>query len=99
MSYFIEISLPADKDLEGIFDYTSENFGLDQAVKYVSSFDSTFELLIANPIMGRERSEIRKNLLSTVNENHIIFYRILTNRIRIVRILHRSLDLQKHFEL
>jgi toxin ParE1/3/4 len=90
---FYELSVEADKDIEAIFDYTSEEFGIDQAVIYVREFDDTFGKLLDNPELGSKRSEIRKGLRSIVKESHIVFYRVRKDRIRIVRILHASRDL------
>ena len=90
-----ELSTEADSDLEEVFDYTDREFGIDQAVEYVSSFDIVFELLIKNPELGKIRKDIRKGLRSLVHEKHVVYYRILTDRIRIVRILHGSRDVFK----
>jgi|SRR5690606_16010055 len=91
-----ELSLEADKDLEDIFDYTVEKFGFDQAIMYVSSFEDTFESLCSNPKSGRERPEIREELRSIVKESHVVFYRILRSKIRIIRVLHSSRDVIKY---
>lgn len=93
---FYELSADADKDIEDIFDYTAEKFGLDQAVTYVNTFDDVFTDLLNNPELGRRRPEIRQGLRSIAHESHTIFYRVLKDRIRIVRILHGSRDLLKH---
>lgn len=90
-----ELSEEADRDLEEIFDYTVEKFGVEQAIVYVSSFEDTFESLCNNPKLGRERMEIREALRSIVKESHVVFYRILRSKIRIVRILHVSRDIIK----
>ena len=90
---FYELSAEADKDIEDIFDYTAEEFGLDQAVTYVNAFDHVFADLLDNPELGRRRPEIRQGLRSIAKESHTVFYRILKDRIRIVRILHGSRDL------
>ncbi len=90
-----ELSQEADKDLEDIFDYTVAKFGLDQAVIYVSGFEVTFENLCNNPMSGRERNEIRTELRSILKESHVVFYRILKSKIRIIRILHNSRDVTK----
>ena len=94
---FYELSTEADQDISDIFDYTESEFGLDQAVAYVSAFDECFSQLLDNPKLGRERTEIRKALRSINHEAHVVFYRILSDRIRIVRILHGSRDLPRHF--
>lgn len=87
-----ELSSEADSDLENIFDYTWQTFGMDKACTYVESFDDVFENLSANPKLGRSRDEIIKGLRSMVKESHVIFYRVLPDRLRIVRILHVSRD-------
>ena len=91
--FFYELSPESDNDLDGIFDYTAREFGIDKAVQYVSDFDDIFEQLVKNPEIGRERKEIRRGLRSIVKESHVVFYRVLKDRIRIVRILHGSRDL------
>jgi len=91
------LSLEAERDLEDIFDYTVQEFGVDLAITYVSDFEEVFMSLVANPELGRKRAEIRNGLRSFVKESHTIFYRILKSHIRIVRILHNSRDIIKFF--
>ncbi len=95
MNLFYELSAEADRDFDKIFDYTAHEFGMDQSVKYVSAFDDIFEQLLQNPQIGRERKEIRDSLRSITKGNHVVFYRVLKDRVRIVRILHGSRDLPK----
>ena len=97
MKKFI-LSEAADVDLEEIFDYTNREFGLDQAVSYVSAFDLSFYALLQKPEIGRERPEIREGLRSLVKDRHVIFYRVLEDHIRIVRVLHGSRDLPTFFD-
>ncbi|MDH3503088.1 MAG: type II toxin-antitoxin system RelE/ParE family toxin [Nitrospirota bacterium] len=89
-----ELSHEADRDLEDIFDYTEREFGFDQAIDYLSGFESLFAKLVNNPELGKEREEIREGLRSLLKEKHVVFYRRLGNQIRIVRILHGSRDLR-----
>lgn len=95
---FYELSDAADQDISKIFDYTEEEFGFDQAVAYVSELEDLFNLLIENPEIGRSRNEIRTNLRSLKKLSHIVFYRNLKDRIRIVRVLHGSKDIQDFLE-
>ena len=87
----------ADKDLEDIFDYTLDEFGFDQAEKYLLEIEEIFQNLIINPQIEKKRDEIKLGLYSFPKDNHIIFYRILDNHIRIVRVLHGSRDISKYF--
>lgn len=91
------LSLEAEADLGDIFDYTSEQFGIDQAASYLSELEAQLIQLTTNPKLGRERKEIRAGLRSIACNSHVIFYRIRTDHIRIVRILHGSRDLPKFF--
>jgi len=50
-------------------------------------------------IFSYMREEIRTGLRSFVHGNHIIFYRIFTSRIRIVRILHARQDIQQNLDI
>jgi len=43
--------------------------------------------------MGRTRNEIKKELRIFPKASHVVFYRILKDTIRIVRVLHGSKDL------
>ncbi|MDD4190230.1 MAG: type II toxin-antitoxin system RelE/ParE family toxin [Mangrovibacterium sp.] len=89
------LSQKADRDLEEIFDYTVREFGVDQAIAYVNGFEDVFAGLAANPELGRKRNEIRNGLRSFVKGSHTVFYRIVKNHIRIVRILHGCRDIIK----
>jgi toxin ParE1/3/4 len=90
-----ELSPEADNDFSEIYDYTVEQFGSSQAVKYLNGFEELFVKLCSNPEIGRKRNEIRKGLRSISKESHIVFYRIMEGRIRIVRVLHASRDIVK----
>ncbi len=87
----------ADKDLEEIFDYTLEEFGFEQAEKYLLELEEVFQNLLLNPQLGKKRNEIKKDLYSLPKDNHIIFYRILDSHIRIIRVLHGSRDIPRYF--
>jgi toxin ParE1/3/4 len=94
---FYQLSADADRDIEAIFDYTEAKFGFGQAVIYASEFEALFTLLLNNPEMGRHRPDIREHLYSLTHKAHIVFYRIMQDHIRIVRVLHGSRDLPRFF--
>jgi toxin ParE1/3/4 len=94
---FYILSEIADEDLEDIFDFTMTEFGFEQAEKYLNEIEDVFQSLLFNPELGKARNEIKRGLYSFPKDNHIIFYRILNNHIRIVRVLHGSRDISKYF--
>ncbi len=91
------LSLEADDDIEEIFEYTKVKYGINQAISYVSGFEVLFSQLVETPVIGKQRNEIKKGLYSFPKREHTIFYRILANKIRIIRVLHSSRDLPKYF--
>ena len=92
------LSEVADNDLEAIFDYTENEFGFNQAVNYLTELETVFLQLVANPRIGRNRDEIKKGLYSISEQEHIVFYRLFSSKIRIVRVLHGSRDLPIYFQ-
>lgn len=89
------LSAAAERDLEEIFDYTLNEFGLDQAEKYTLEFQDSFDQLVVHPQSGRLRNEVKEGIRSLQKGSHIIFFRILHDHILIVRILHMSRDVQR----
>jgi len=89
------LSKEADHDLDDIFDYTEVEFGFEQAITYLSDLDTVFESLVKNPVIGRKRNELRFGLYSIVEQEHTIFYRIIDDYIRIVRVLHGHKDIPR----
>ena len=83
----------AESDVSEIYDYTDLQHGASQAVKYLTGLDNTFSALVEQPLIGKDRPEIRKELRSFVFEKHTIFYRIMDDEIRIIRVLHSRCDL------
>ena len=89
------LSTVAEEDIGAIYDYTLSEFGENQAVKYLTGLEQKYLTLIDQPKLGRKREEIRSELRSLVYEKHVIFYRIMKESIRIIRVLHGSRDLPK----
>lgn len=76
-------------DLIGIGDFTLDHWGADQAIGYLDSLERCFELLAANPEMGRKCDRLRKGYRRMEHEKHVVFYRNDDAGILIVRILHQ----------
>jgi len=92
------LSINADIDLEEIFDYTERVHSFNQAIKYLTDLEVVFESLVLSPTIGRKRNEIKTELYSISEQEHTIFYKILSDHIRIVRVLHGSKDIPKYFK-
>jgi len=88
----VELSDLAHADLTEIFNYTRETWSERQAVHCLDALDTCWQNLVANPRLGRNRSDLRPKLMSYPTERHISFFEFDNNTLTIVRILHTSQD-------
>ncbi len=90
------LSTRAALDLEEIYEYSIASFGLAQARNYLLGLDELLDALAENPTRGRSASELAPGLHRLAYHAHIVFYRPETDGVHIVRILHQSMDFQRH---
>jgi toxin ParE1/3/4 len=82
-------------DLKAIGHYTQERWGLEQRNLYLKMLDASFRQLAADPLKGKDCSEIREGYRKLNAGSHVIFYRQLSGEaIEIVRILHGRMDIE-----
>lgn len=90
-------SIQALDDLDGIYDYVAES-SPQNAVMLVRQFQNRFQLLAANPTVGRLRPELMEGLRSWNLHRFVIFYFPAEDGIETVRVLHSAMDIKaKHF--
>ena len=87
----------AEKDFDGIGAYTLEMWDYDQTERYLTKLDETFAALAKTPALGKDRDDLRPNLLSCPCNKHVIFFRRdARNNVEILRILHERMDFARH---
>ena len=86
----------AERDLEGIIDYTIREWGISQANTYLDGLETRAKLLAENPDLGTTRETLSEGLLSFPYESHILYYKKQARGIVIVRVLHQHMDPVKH---
>lgn len=91
-----KLSSKADADLAGIYEYTILNFGLEQARTYLLGLHEHFAALAEQPMQGRSAQEFAANLRRFEYQSHIVFYVPKKQGVRIVRVLHQSMDIKRH---
>lgn len=85
----------AKADLKEIARYTQDQWGRDQRDKYLAMLDGCFHQLAANPLIGKDCSDIRSGYRRMKAGSHVIFYRQTSvDMIEIVRVLHGSMDIE-----
>ncbi|KYH02230.1 type II toxin-antitoxin system RelE/ParE family toxin [Bradyrhizobium sp. DOA1] len=82
----------ADRDLDSIWDFIASN-SIRAAEKQIARIGEIFEMIVDNPLAGRERRELRMGLRSFPVGNYVIFYIPLTDGVEIVRVMHGRLDI------
>lgn len=92
----IEIQSQAFVDLEEIYSYSFITFGEIKANDYAQNLNAKIESLIENPYVGYDYSFIAIGLQRLIVESHSVFYRVDTEVITIIRVLHQSRDVIKY---
>lgn len=82
----------ADVDLDSIWDFIASD-STRAADKQIGRIGDTFEMLVANPLAGRERRELRAGLRSFPVGNYVIFYIPLPDGVEIIRVMHGRQDI------
>ena len=92
----VRLSEKAADDLEAIFVYTIETFGLTQAERYKTALDAGFQRLGNDPRLGKPIIGRTRTFYHYTCERHAIFYAKEDGGIFIVRVLHVAMDFLRH---
>lgn len=98
MSNIIKQAL-AEQDLVNIWLYSWEEWGEIQADQYLDALEQVFNLLAGQPLLGRERKEFTPVVRTHVHAQHLIIYQTSENGIRLIRVLHKSMDIDARLSL
>jgi toxin ParE1/3/4 len=97
MSNSFRLTPRAVADLDAIAYYTIETWGLAQLETYLMGFNSRFQWLADNPLAGRERNDVQPGFRSYPEASHVIFYIINEDKVDIIGIPHKSMDVSVFF--
>jgi len=86
----------AQVDLEEIWLYSYQEWGVEQADKYLNSLLSRFEWLAKNPLISKKRDDIKTGYYYFPEGMHLVFYTLTKNGIDIIGIPHQSMDVINH---
>lgn len=92
----LRLTSKARADLDAIWDYTVKHWGVEQAEAYLLSLGETMKLLANQPSLGRNIDSIREGYLKFPAASHIFIFRLKPDIVEIVRILHKSMDVERH---
>jgi toxin ParE1/3/4 len=95
MSRFI-LSPRARADLEVIWTYTAERWGVDRADRYIRQLHAACETVGEKPERGRSCDDIRLGYRKYAVGAHVLFFRVVHGNVEVVRVLHQRMDFNRH---
>jgi toxin ParE1/3/4 len=84
------------RDLETIWTQTRQQWGVEQANRYIDILTAAFAELAQSPKIAPACDPIRPSYRRRSVERHMIYFRITTYGIAVVRILHDRMDAPRH---
>lgn len=90
------LSPEAQSSLRGIRTFSLKNFGEAQTKIYLQNIRTRMRDLAENPLRGRIREELKVGYHSDFVGSHTIYYRIQTDHIEIIDVLHQSMEPSSH---
>jgi len=86
----------AERDLENIWTYTFRAWSAKQADQYHADLIVAIKRLARGERTGRNVDELRSGYLKYAVGQHVLFYRLSTHHLDVIRILHQRMDIPTH---
>jgi len=81
----------ADLDLDSIWNFIAAD-DIQAADRQINRIGQVFQMLVENPLAGRERPELRKDLRSFPVGSYVVFYVPLSDGIEVARVMNGRQD-------
>lgn len=88
----LSITPRAESDLTGIWLYTCEEWGTEQADSYLDKLEAGMKQLLNHPLLGSDYNHVSAGYRRLQVEHHAVFYQVLEPEVLIVRVLHEDMD-------
>jgi toxin ParE1/3/4 len=88
----LRVTPKAESDLVGIWVYTCDEWGADQADTYLDQLEKGMKQLTDHPSLGTDYAHILPAYRRLRLEHHAVFYKVLDAEVLIVRVLHEAID-------
>ncbi len=95
MAYYA-LSPLAMEDLRDIWRYGAGRWGAEQTEVYGEKLLAAFGFLTENPKIGVSIDYVRQGYRKHPTGSHLIIYRITSECIEVIRILHKRADVERH---
>ena len=82
----------ADLDLDSIWNFIAAD-DVQAAERQINRIGKIFQMLVENPLAGRERPELRKDLRSFPVGSYVVFYIPLSDGIEVACVMNSRQDI------
>ncbi len=82
----------ADLDLDSIWSFIAAD-NVKAADQQIERIGEVFAMLVQNPLVGRARSDLRRDLRSFPVGGYVIFYLPLSDGVEVVRVMNGRQDI------
>lgn len=93
-----EFTQTAEADLNDIVDFTLEQWGIQKTHQYIAGLEEMGQTLADNPDIGLNRDNLLDGLCSFPYESHVLYYFRQSHGISIIRVLHKTMEPERHIE-
>ena len=90
------LSPRAQADIDEIWDYSADRWGIDQADRYIGKLREAIETIANDPRRGRPCDHLRAGYRRCSVAAHVLFFRVVAGGVEVVRVLHQSMDFERH---
>ena len=94
--YKVHIRKRAQQDLKNIWRYSFEHWGQRQADTYYDELKKGMEMILENPKIGIACDDIRQVYRQYHINHHLVFFRLTSTNIHVVRVLGENMDMKRH---
>ena len=91
----VTFSPAAIADINSIWDYTAETWGVDQADRYTDDLRDSCHALARGEKKGRN-VDVRDGYLKYAVGKHFVFFVAADDGVNVIRILHQQMDTDLH---
>lgn len=90
------LSPGAQRDLDGVFDYTMARWGLPQTLHYIDLIEAACADLAQAPQQSQNCDTIRSGYRRRTVGRHVVYFRQTQYGISVIRILHQRMNAANH---
>lgn len=91
----IVFSPAAEADIGGIWDYSADRWGLDQADSYVDAIRDACYALATGTKHGRP-AEVLPDFQKYLCGSHVVYFLDYPDHLDVIRVLHQRQDAERH---